>query len=195
MAEKKNPAPTRDTVFVPGGQPTVTYVARAQIEVEKSVARAISTPNQVISICGPTKSGKTVLCRKILNSRPTVWIEGGQIESASDIWDKICWELNYPAEISKTESDELSGELSSGVPLIASAKTSTVKEAAKTKIFKIDSMAAALRHLQETGTVLVIDDFHYLSDETRTKFLRNIKGAIFQGLKLILLSVTVPGYQ
>ena len=51
-------------------------------------------------------------------------------------------------------------------------------------------MATAIRHLTTRGIVLVIDDFHYLQDETRLEFLRNIKGAVFNGLKVLLLSVT-----
>lgn len=66
----------RDQVFVAGGQPTVTYVNREQ-NVERDLARAIATPNQIVSLAGPTKSGKTVLCRKILGKRDFVWIDGG----------------------------------------------------------------------------------------------------------------------
>jgi hypothetical protein len=36
----------------------------------------------------------------------------------------------------------------------------------------------------------VIDDFHYLNADDRTEFLRNIKGPVFGGLGLILLSVS-----
>lgn len=38
--------------------------------------------------------------------------------------------------------------------------------------------------------MLVIDDFHYISEEARTELMRNVKGAVFNGLKVILLSVT-----
>jgi len=51
-------------------------------------------------------------------------------------------------------------------------------------------MASAVRSLLEHKTILVIDDFHYLSPEARTEFLRNVKGPIFNGLGLVLLSVT-----
>jgi hypothetical protein len=54
-------------------------------------------------------------------------------------------------------------------------------------------MASAIRHLQEEKIALVIDDFHYLDAETRKRFLRNIKGPVFNGLKVILISVTHRG--
>ena len=51
-------------------------------------------------------------------------------------------------------------------------------------------MASAIRHLTERNLVLVIDDFHYIPEEARLDFLRNVKGAVFNGLKVLLLSVT-----
>jgi hypothetical protein len=54
-------------------------------------------------------------------------------------------------------------------------------------------MAAALRHLRDERITLILDDFHYLPTTARTNFLRNIKGPVFDGLKLVLLSVTHRG--
>jgi hypothetical protein len=73
-------APHRDEVFVAGGQPTYTYVERSAEHVELKFARAIATPNQIVSLSGPTKTGKTVLCRRILGDRQFVWIDGGQVK-------------------------------------------------------------------------------------------------------------------
>lgn len=47
----------RDNVFVFGGQPSVTYVEREQLHVERNLARAIATPNQIVSLAGSTKTG------------------------------------------------------------------------------------------------------------------------------------------
>lgn len=51
-------------------------------------------------------------------------------------------------------------------------------------------MAAALKRLREKDITLVIDDFHYMSPDARTEFLHNIKGAVFAGLRVVLLSIT-----
>jgi hypothetical protein len=51
-------------------------------------------------------------------------------------------------------------------------------------------MSAAISELTLNKIILVVDDFHYLSEETRKAVVRNIKGAVFNGLKIILLSVT-----
>jgi hypothetical protein len=36
----------------------------------------------------------------------------------------------------------------------------------------------------------VVDDFHYVDKSHRMTLMRNIKGSVFNGLKVILLSVT-----
>jgi hypothetical protein len=103
----------RDQVFVAGGQPTVTYVDRQEMHVERNVARAIASPNQIVSVAGPSKSGKTVLCRKILGDRQYVWIDGGEVDGIAGMWDGIASELNLPSEI--TTSDETTSGVETGL--------------------------------------------------------------------------------
>lgn len=48
-------------VFTPGSFPVHTYVHRIDLDVEQQLRDALATPGQLISISGPSKSGKTVL--------------------------------------------------------------------------------------------------------------------------------------
>lgn len=180
----------RDNVFVAGGQPTITYVDRENLHIEREFARAIATPNQIVSLSGSTKTGKTVLCKKALGSRAYVWVDGGRIKTGEGFWNYISAELNIPAEISRTESSETGIEAQGSVPFITTASGSKLwtKETTETK--RINSMTEALSRMQSEKIILVIDDFHYLPEEIRTDVMRNIKGAVFNGLKVILLSVT-----
>src|SRR5438270_1729155 len=98
-------APHRDEVFVAGGQPTYTYVERTGEHVELKFARAIATPNQIVSLSGPTKTGKTVLCRRILGDRQFVWIDGGQVGSGDDFWKRVAFELNLPTSKESTSEN------------------------------------------------------------------------------------------
>ncbi len=61
---------------------------------------------------------------------------------------------------------------------------------AESTTVRVDSMSGALARLVADGIMLVIDDFHYIKAETRTELMRNVKGAVFNSLKVILLSVT-----
>jgi hypothetical protein len=54
-------------------------------------------------------------------------------------------------------------------------------------------MGDAISALLRDNIILVIDDFHHLTPENRTTFLRNVKEAVFNGLKVLLLSVTPSG--
>jgi archaellum biogenesis ATPase FlaH len=51
-------------VFTPNDFPEYTYVPRTGDDLEKRLADAIATPKVVVSLSGPSKSGKTVLNRK-----------------------------------------------------------------------------------------------------------------------------------
>ncbi len=178
----------RDEVFVPGGEPTVTYVKREQSNIERDLARAIAIPNQIVSLAGPTKSGKTVLCRKVLGTRDFLWIDGGQIKSADDLWNKACHELNLPLLSETSTETQVGVDLKAGAIITASG--SRLTRSAKRESARVDSLRDAIAAIMEEKIVFVVDDFHYLTPEARTEFMRNVKGAVFNGLKVVLLSVT-----
>lgn len=180
----------RDDVFVAGGQPTITYVDREDQHIEREFARAIATPNQIVSLSGPTKTGKTVLCKKALGDRPYVWVDGGQIKTTESFWRHVHSELNMPAEISKTTGSETEISAEGSLPLVTTASGSKLWAQSITETRQVNSMSAALDKMLKERIILVIDDFHYLPRDVRTDIMRNIKGSVFNGLKVILLSVT-----
>jgi hypothetical protein len=177
-----------EEVFVAGGEPTITYVARQEQNIQRELARAIASPNQIASLSGPTKTGKTVLCKKVLGDRDYVWIYGGEISSFDELWNKVCAELNTQFQIDEEEETSYRGEIKAGAVITASgSRLSTRKTTTK---MKIDSLRSAITELANGKIALVIDDFHYLAPEIRSAFMRSVKGAVFNGLKIILLSVT-----
>jgi hypothetical protein len=62
-------------VFTPNDVPTVTYVKRAT-PLEQRLRDAFQTPKPVISISGPSKSGKTVLVNKVIDRDNLISIVG-----------------------------------------------------------------------------------------------------------------------
>ncbi len=180
----------RDEVFVAGGQPTVTYIEREDHDVERMLARALAAPNQIVSLAGPTKTGKTVLCKKVLNERDYVWVDGGKIKTAAEFWGTVCSELHIPFENSVTSGRETQVKLEGSIPFLTTAGGSHLSAKSSTETFKPDSMGWALEFMATERIVLVIDDFHYISPDVRTDIMRNVKGAVFNGLKVLLLSVT-----
>lgn len=179
----------RDQVFVAGGQPQITYVERQEIHVERNLARAIATPSQVVCLSGPTKTGKTVLCNRVLVERLRVWVDAGKINTSDEFWNHVCADLNLPLEVAETEEAQYSGQVGINIPIVT-ASGSRIKSSGLTTKQRIVSMSQALAHCIDENIILVIDDFHYLDPDIRATLMRNIKGAVFKGLKVILLSVT-----
>jgi hypothetical protein len=186
-------------VFTPGGQPSITYIPRAGLNIEADLRKAVAQQNNIVSLTGPTKSGKTVVCRSILEDREYVWLEGGQIKTETEIWTKICHDLNQPGEATEKESTATQGQLALGgtaevgIPAnkvggllnIGGSRLKTIEKSLK---FTPDAMSTAVRYLIDHGICLVIDDFHYIPDSERSSCIRSLKGPVFDGLKLVLLS-------
>ncbi|MBM4607269.1 hypothetical protein GS575_33015 [Rhodococcus hoagii] len=106
-------------VFVPGGRPTITYVPRGDMRLESEVLAYLDTRHKVLSVSGPTKTGKTVLLKnQVSDDFSPIWLSGGAISTIDDFWSTVAEELELPAEIgidgglSHTESTNLSGEAS-----------------------------------------------------------------------------------
>jgi hypothetical protein len=180
----------RDEVFVAGGQPTYTYVERSAEHIELKFARAIATPNQIVSLSGPTKTGKTVLCRRTLGDRQFVWIDGGQISSGEDFWKRVSYELRLPTSTETTSESATKAGLEASIPMVVTASGSQLLRSSKTQTHEITSLGSAITYMTQEKIMLVIDDFHYIPEASRTELMRNVKGAVFNGLKVILLSVT-----
>lgn len=194
-----------EDVFVAGGLPTYTYVSREHLNLERQLKRAIAKPHSFASVTGTSKSGKTVLCRATLAERQFVWLESGQIGSVDDFWNRLAAELEVPEEITETRKRGRSHEGSGGgtakvkVPLLgevgatAGIKSSVVRDKMVAK--KSHAKKECLEHLIAHQIILVIDDFHYIERETQTKIIRALKGAVFDGLKVVLLSVSYKAYE
>jgi hypothetical protein len=65
---------------------------------------------------------------------------------------------------------------------------SRLKTRDEERIHKIDSMQVAIEAMLNENICLVIDDFHYLPEDVRASVIRSLKGPVFRGLKVVLLS-------
>jgi hypothetical protein len=87
-------------VFTPNAFPAWTYVER-EPDFENQVMNALRTPNVIISVSGPSKSGKSVLLQKVVGTDWLICIFGPQIKSPEDVWDAALDWVGSPA--TKTE--------------------------------------------------------------------------------------------
>lgn len=76
-------------VFTPGTFPQYTYIERSSAKQEKTLKEMLETPGMLISIAGPSKSGKTVLVEKIVGKDSLIPITGAGNRSSEDMWKKV----------------------------------------------------------------------------------------------------------
>src|ERR1019366_5316181 len=83
-------------VFVPGSYPQHTYVERSAQGLEDSLRDALATPGQVISLSGPSKSGKTVLIERVVGRDLLIPISGASLRSPDDVWNRVLDWMDLP---------------------------------------------------------------------------------------------------
>lgn len=170
-------------VFVAGGIPKTTYVTRERLSLEKRLQGALAEGHQIIALTGATKSGKTVLCRRVFESRETLWIDSGQVSGAKEFWKLAAQKLDIPGEYTISQSNDNKA----GFRYIVFSEESN-GEVASEKFFN-DPKIAVLTACKEHDICLVIDDFHYLDDDVQKSVIRNLKSEIFDGLDVIVIAV------
>jgi hypothetical protein len=80
---------TPEEVFVTDGYPQHTYVAFEAGTKEGELKDGLGQQNKIISISGPSKSGKTTLCNKVFGATKGVdrmYVTGDSITKAEDLW-------------------------------------------------------------------------------------------------------------
>jgi hypothetical protein len=183
-------------VFVPGRLPQHTYVARNELALERHIQDYLDEKGDILTIAGPTKTGKSVLLRKVLTD--PIWLEGANIGSAEDFWRGVGDKLGIFTEIgrSSNESHQVSGGIgaSLGVPKVFTisadgkyAYTDTDGSTASVSRPIADVCSAALTAADRT---VVIDDFHYIERPVQTAIVRSFKPLVFDDSTIIFISTS-----
>ena len=108
-------------VFTPNEFPLWTYVEREQ-NFDRQLMHALRTPNIIISVSGPSKSGKSVLLQKAVGKDSLIRIFGPQIRAADDVWAAVLDWIEAPASTTEqttkttTTTTAVGGQASIGLP-------------------------------------------------------------------------------
>jgi hypothetical protein len=89
-------------VFVPGGLPKYTYVPRAERGLEDQLSAAKDNLCKIATVTGATKSGKTVLVRKVFGDAANVWVDGGHVKTEQDFWNIVGTQLEVVSELERS---------------------------------------------------------------------------------------------
>lgn len=187
-------------IFVPGGFPSHTYNPRAELKLEQTLSEAKENLCKLVTITGQTKSGKTVLTRKVFPPEESIWIDGGTVAEENDFWDQIVQDLQLFQTTGTDASEEAQKATEtttsvSGNIAVAKAETkvsasdSTREGSAQSMSRTVSSRIAALSGLRESKFGLIIDDFHYLPKDLQANIVRALKPLIFDGLPVIIIAI------
>lgn len=187
-------------VFTPTGIPIYSYVERDE-DYERRLRNAFSTDRIAISLSGPSKSGKTVLIKKVVSADDLIEVNGANIKSPQDLWEQVlAWMGTAIPEgktVSTTGSVELSAvaEGSAGIPLLAKATVggsvsgSVGGERATSYALPTDLMGQVAKEIANSSFTIFIDDFHYMGRELQVEIGKQVKAALEKGIRICIASV------
>ena len=93
-------------VFVPGGMPDLTYVPRAERNLEEHLRTARDNLCKLVTVTGATKSGKTVLVRRIFPRHDSIWVDGGTVKVEDDLWNCVLDQIGGYTEVTSQKTKD-----------------------------------------------------------------------------------------
>lgn len=187
-------------VFVPGGFPRHTYNPRVDLQLEERLTEVKDNLCKLVTVTGQTKSGKTVLTRKILPPEESIWIDGGVVSQEDDFWDVIIEQLQLFQSTEKEAKEETTSKtggkgtaeanfiLAKGSGEI-SVEFGRTRGMTKTGSRTVSSRVTALQGLRTSNVPIVVDDFHYIPREMQGSIVRALKPLIFDGLPVVIIAI------
>ena len=192
-------------VFVPGSYPQHTYVMREGDNFENVLHDALATPGQLVSLSGPSKSGKTVLIEKVVGRDLLISLSGASLRSADEIWDRALDWMDLPSStsVSSNTGTTIGGEVEAkggiSLPLLAKAEagaTGKIEHSTETIRGEIAARGGLRQVVKEIGGsdfVVLVDDFHYMPRDVQHEVAKSLKEAVRLGVKVVTASVSHRG--
>lgn len=188
-------------VFTPGKFPTWTYVKDHLEDKGQQLLDTLESGSMLISISGPSKSGKTVFVEQVLGKEALIQVTGAGIRKSEDLWLRVFDIIGTPITHSTTSGSTTSGRITgkaggeASIPLIAKGKADIALSGAlsssnsETETSAIDYLQLLISEIGDSDFVVFIDDFHYIPRDIQSEIAKQIKEAMRQGCKFICASV------
>ncbi|MCL2462841.1 MAG: hypothetical protein FWF44_09265 [Defluviitaleaceae bacterium] len=187
-------------VFTPGGYPSVTLV-NDHIEQKKcQLLNTLKSGGIAVSLSGPSKSGKTVFVQNSIEKDDLIIVNAAGVTSAEMLWKRVFAHIGTPIAKNivhtKGISHTASGNISGGMNFLVakgnaggSLSRSSVTSDTTTDENVNDYLQILINELKDTGMILFIDDFHYMSRDIQSEVAKQIKEAIRNDIKIVCASV------
>lgn len=193
-------------VFNGLGQPGKTYVAQENGLYENLLRSGIESGGKLCLLTGSSKTGKTTLYRKILLERklqPLI-VRCDETLNAEDFWRCSLEVIDFRriASIEISQEVETSGETKIGgtigwdwlAGMIGEISLGVKENHSETKnrerILARPSPLHLIPLLKKSNAFLVVEDFHYLSEETQRKIFQQWKVFTDEQVSVIVVGTT-----
>jgi hypothetical protein len=187
-------------VFTPTDVPTYTYVDRSAQNLESQLRNAIRTPGMIASLSGPSKSGKTVLIRKVISQDSLITVSGAAITEPGHLWDRVLNWMEAPSSTTHSTGHTFSGEVAAKVQASAGIVVAKAQvegegkagygyERAKERVFERAGIDQVVKEIGGSDFVVFIDDYHYMPKDVQAAVGKQIKEAAERGINICTASV------
>lgn len=187
-------------VFVPGGYPQHTYNPRETLFLEGQLQEVKENLCKLVTVTGHTKSGKTVLTRRILSPEESVWVDGGVVADEEDFWGIVIDSLeifqNTTEGSGQGSASTVHAKGSAGANFFVAkgegelgAAYEGAQSSHEVSTRRLSSRVTALRGLRRLRVPLVIDDFHYLPKDLQGGIVRALKPLVFDGIPVVVVAI------
>ncbi|MFH8638762.1 hypothetical protein [Streptomyces goshikiensis] len=188
-------------VFVAGGLPTITYNPRSTRNLEEELRDYLDEGFKILSVSGPTKTGKTVLVRNVIPESEAIWLSGGSITSINDFWETVADKLGlftgveYSSDVKDEEWRTRQGSFGLSSIKAVFERKEIVGDTKGNKVTRARHVSNQVREaVNGLLEPIVIDDFHYVPQDVQLEIVRAIKDLVFNGLRFIVIAVPHRAY-
>ena len=169
--------------------------------LEQQLKQALATPKEVISISGPSKSGKTVLIEQVVGPDNLITVSGSEIDTVTSLWDRVLDWIGAPSSETTSNAKASMGGMNSqiggggGIPLVAQASASITTQSSDTETKTVGvtrgrkGLVQVQQEIADSTFCVLVDDFHYIRPELQVDIGRQIKTASERGIRIIAASV------
>ncbi|GAB2850369.1 hypothetical protein GCM10027024_27740 [Microbacterium insulae] len=176
---------------MPGRNPQYTYNPRSDRELEERLRLYLDDGGAILTLVGPTKTGKTVLLREVIET--PVWIEAQGIDSAETFWALVGNELGLYVD-SGTSSDsndslEGGGGVNAGVFNVGGKVTTSTGQSLGKSAVRVTSVESR-KALQDSGRVLVVDDFHFIARDVQQQIVQAVKPLVYNDTRVVFAAIS-----
>lgn len=185
--------------------PDTTYIAQEDGKYEKRLRQGIANGNLCL-LTGSSKTGKTTLYRKILkelNKNPLV-IRCSANLNTNDFWAMALENIDFERITTQQNEtvDTANGEIKLGgelgwkflAGLIGEAKLGIEKQDSDLKVREKVLGKPGSQHLipilKKTSLFLVVEDFHYLTEQTQQEVFQQWKAFVDEGVPVLVVGTT-----